>query len=127
MKHKVFLLSLVVIALAIVPGCARTVATQSGAYEWQAGKLMYTAQAPVEPTHNAVLAAFNQLGINLISDETSMLGGTIKGVAPETNEDITVDLEPKGDNLTQIEIRVGFFGNQGVSENIADTIKQNLG
>jgi hypothetical protein len=126
MKHKLVQLLAILVALTFAFGCARTVTTQTGAYTWQAGKLTYNAPAPVEPTHNAVLAAFNQLGIKLVSDQTSELGGTIKGVTSETNEEITVDLEPKGSNVTQTEIRVGFFGNQGVSEEIVNAIQQNL-
>lgn len=126
MKQAIVVLVAVAVALTVIAGCAKTVTTQTGAYTWEAGKLRFDAEAPVEPTHNAVLAAFNQLGIKLVSDETSALGGTIKGVTSETNEDVTVDLEPKGSEVTQTEIRVGFFGNQGVSEKIANTITQNL-
>jgi hypothetical protein len=80
----------------------------------------------VTESHDAVLAAFNQLGIRVTQDETSRLGGTVKGVTSETNEDVTVDLEPKGSDKTNLDVRVGIIGDRGKSEKIADAIMGNL-
>ncbi|RJP14538.1 MAG: DUF3568 family protein [Candidatus Abyssobacteria bacterium SURF_5] len=126
-RVSVALVVLVGLSVAVY-GCAAAAGAAAGAgtYAWQAGKLSFTTPNAVAPTHDAVLEAFDELNITVVQDETSQLGGTIKGSVPDTGEDVTIDLEPQADNVTKVDVRVGFFGDQAKSQKIADAIRRNL-
>jgi hypothetical protein len=126
-RKSVSLVALLVALSVAVWGCAAAAGAAAGVgtYAWTQGKLTFDTPNTVSASQNATLAAFNDLGIKLTGQETSKLGGKIKGIT-DTGEEVTVDLEPKGAEVTKIDIRVGFFGDRGKSEKIADTIRKHL-
>ena len=119
----VALLGLVLVAY----GCAAVAGAAAGAgtYAWTQGKLSFSTPDPVPEVQDAVLDAFEELDIQMTEQEVDPLGGTIKGIT-ETGEEVTIDLQPQAEDITEVEIRVGFFGDRGASERIADAIRANL-
>jgi hypothetical protein len=129
MKSKLYPVVAALMGLLMMAyGCAVVggAAAGAGTYAWSTGKLSFNTPHGVTPAHDAVLAAFNQSNITVVKDEVSTLGGTIKGVTTETGENVTIDLEPMGADVTKVDVRVGFFGDRGRSEKIAESIQRNL-
>jgi predicted small secreted protein len=116
------------LASFMISGCVAAAAGAAGgvgAYRWGQGKLTFTTNYTVTECHDATISAFKELGITVVSDSTDKLSGRIKGTTP-TGESVAVDLEPQGMRVTSIDVRVGFWGNQGQSTKVADTIKKRL-
>ncbi|MBI5118218.1 DUF3568 family protein [Candidatus Poribacteria bacterium] len=118
-----------VLASFMISGCVAAAAAGAaggaGTYRWARGKLTFTSNYTVTECHDATISAFKELGITVVSDSTDKLSGRIKGTTP-TGESVSVDLEPQGMRITNIDVRVGFWGNQGQSTKVADTIKKYL-
>lgn len=129
MSRKALTLFVAIITMcSMVSGCvaaAAGAAGGAGGYAWARGKLTFTASRDISTCHDATILALTDLGITIVGDTTDRLAGRIMG---ETNlgESVTVDLEPKGLDITEIEIRVGVWGNEGQSRIIADSIKRQL-
>ena len=109
------------VGAAVVGG----VAAGAGTYAWARGKLSFTTSHNIMECHDATISAFTELGIPVTGDTTDMLAGRVFGETA-TGEAVTVDLEPQARNITKIDIRVGFWGNQIQSTAIADSINRHL-
>ncbi len=122
-------LLLIVFVSAMVSGCVAVVAAGAaggaGTYVWASGKLTFTTSSTITECHDATIAAFQDLGIKLVSDSTDKLSGRIRGTTT-AGESVAIDLEPQGARVTSIDIRVGFWGSKGQSTKVADTIKRHL-
>jgi hypothetical protein len=128
MNRRSVSLVAVLVAITFLTGCAVAAGAAAGVgtYAWSTGKLSFTTPNSVSQTKDATLAAFNELDIITTKQKVDDLGGTIKGKTAR-GKTVTVDLQPVSlANVTEIEIRVGFFGDRAASERIADAIKQNL-
>ncbi|GAB4355293.1 MAG: hypothetical protein Kow0099_39270 [Candidatus Abyssubacteria bacterium] len=129
MKRRNITLALSLIVLTgMVSGCLAVAAgagAGAGTYRWYSGKLTFTTPHTITECHDATLAAFRDLGITLVSDRTDKLAGKIHGQTA-VGEDVKVDLEPQGDNITNIDVRVGFWGNRTQSTRVADAIQRHL-
>lgn len=128
MNRKVFTLVATLLAMSLlVSGCVAAVAAAGGAggYAWSRGKLTFTTPHDMTKCHRATVSALTELDIKITGDTTDMLAGRIKGETA-TGEDVTVDLESQSIRVTKIDIRVGFWGNETKSKNIADKITNRL-
>ena len=120
-----------VLAMVLALNAAGCVAAAAGAaagaggYAWASGKLTFTTAHPVSEAHGAVLSAFKDLEIELTEDRISTVGGTLKGLTA-ANETVTIDLAPLARDITDVEIRVGFWGNQYKEAKIAEAIERHL-
>ncbi len=128
--RNVRVLSLLVCIAVLFSGCvgaavAAGAAGGAGGYRWASGKLSFNTTHSLTHVHGATLSAFRDLDITVTSDVTDKLSGRIKGETP-IGESVAVDLEPQGANITKLDIRVGFWGDRGKSEKIADAIKRHL-
>ena len=112
-------------AAGCVAAAAAGAAAGAGGYAWASGKLTFTTAHPVGETHSAVLSAFEDLEIELRQDRVSTVGGTVKGLTA-ANETVTIDLAPLARDITDVEIRVGFWGNQYKEAKIAEAIERHL-
>jgi hypothetical protein len=119
------ILGMALFATGCVAAAAAGAAAGAGTYAWASGKLTFTTSQGVRESHSATLSAFNDLDIDLTSDQTSTLGGTIRGVTP-ASESVIVDLEPLAADITNFDIRVGFWGNQYRESKLADAIQRHL-
>jgi hypothetical protein len=131
MNRKALALVAVIAGMSlIISGCvalaaAGGVAAGAGGYAWARGKLTFTTAHDIMECHDATIAALAELGVKITGDTTDMLGGRIVG-KNAVGEPVTIDLEPQARDITKIDIRVGFFGDQAQSLRIADGIRQNL-
>jgi hypothetical protein len=126
-RNLIAALSLLVLT-GMVSGCLAVAAgagAGAGTYRWYSGKLTFTTDNGITECHDATLAAFRDLGITVVSDRTDKLAGKIHGQTA-VGEDVKVDLEPQGTNVTSIDVRVGFWGNRTQSTRVADAIKRHL-
>ncbi|RJP14539.1 MAG: DUF3568 family protein [Candidatus Abyssobacteria bacterium SURF_5] len=121
--------TLAILITVMVSGCvaaaAAGAAAGAGGYAWASGKLTFTTAHRVAEVHAAALSAFKDLEIDVTGDRTSTLGGKLTGLTT-TDEQVTVDLEPVATDITKIDIRVGFWGNQYQEAKIADAIQRHL-
>lgn len=129
MKNRGILLLAALISLSlIVSGCVALVAgaaAGAGGYAWAKGKLTFTTAHGITEAHSAVISAFQDSGVKLITDETSALSGRLKGIM-NSQDSVAVDLEPLSSNVTKIDVRVGFWGNRYEETKIADAIQRHL-
>ncbi len=102
----------------------RPVAT--GEVSYVEGSLVATFPAEIEPTARSVNATFPQLGYIKISEHADAQGDTL---VARTGSDkrLEIKLESGGGELTKVTIRVGAFGDEGLSRTILERIKANLG
>lgn len=129
MNRKALTLFAAIITMcAVVSGCASSdagAAGGAGGYTWARGKLSFTVSHDIGTCHNAAILALTDLEITVVGDTTDRLAGRIMGET-SLGESVIVDLEPKGLEVTKIEIRVGVVGSEGQSKIIADAIKRQL-
>lgn len=130
MDRKLSVLAVLLVGVSIlVCGCvaaaAGGAAAGAGGYRWASGKLSFIVEEDVMEVHEAVLAAYDDLDITVVEDDTDKLGGTVNGNTP-TGESVTVDIEPQESRTVKIDVRVGFWGNRAESTRVADQIKQHL-
>ena len=114
----------------IITGCVAAAvggaaAAGAGGYAWTTGKLSFTTPSTIRECHDATISALRDLGITVTSDRADNLSGRIKGETA-TGDPVAVDLEPQAQNMTKIDVRVGFWGNETHAVRIADAIKRHL-
>jgi hypothetical protein len=113
----------------IISGCVAAAAAGAaagvGGYAWASGKLSFTTNNGISDAHAAAVSAFKDIEIEITRDEVSSLSGRLKGVAAN-GESVAVDLEPLNNQITKIDIRVGFWGNKYRESQIADAIQRHL-
>ncbi len=130
MNRKVLtIVSVLIVLSTLLSGCivlfAGGAAAGAGTYVWVRGKLTFTSVDDVRVCHDATVSAFRDLGIQVVSDNTDLLSGKIRGET-NTGDSVKVDLEPEASNVTRIEVRVGFWGSHSKSVRVADAIKRHL-
>jgi Protein of unknown function (DUF3568) len=126
MKTPMMLLAAAVIAMT--SGCialAVGAAAGVGTYAYVEGIMKTTLEANLDRTWDATQKSVEQLQFTVKSSSKDALQAKL--VAREANNtDVKIYLERKGDNLTEVSIRVGVFGDEAQSRLILDKIKQNL-
>jgi hypothetical protein len=110
----------------VVSGCVVAAAAGgAGGYAWSRGKLSFTTPNDIHACHEAAISSLTALNIQVTGDTTSTMSGRIKGLT-ESGEDVTIDLEPQSVRSTKVDIRVGFWGNEGQSRLIAEKMQSRL-
>lgn len=126
--NRSFLRGLMLAALALVSsGCAAVVvagAATAGVLYYQ-GALKVTAQAEPPVVAEATVAAFQELSIPLVSNETTALDAYIVGRNADGN-DVKVSIEREGENTSSVSIRIGTFGDEDDSTAIWERIQTKL-
>lgn len=113
-------------ALALTPGCflvAAGAAAGAGTVAYVRGELDATLDRNYEATVRANLA-IQQLEFAKTSEAKDAISDVIKG---RTGQDkrVEIDVTRLGDNLTRVQIRIGFFGDEMISRTILDKVKEN--
>ena len=120
---------LVSTAVLLLPGCLLVAAGAAGGAvagtAYVMGDLETTLQATPGEVVAATRTAFEQMGVATISAGATELDGKVIG-RTATDEKITVTVESKGRNLSELSIRVGTFGDEELSRQIYDKIRANL-
>lgn len=118
--------------MAPLAGCAALAVGAAGAaagvgtYAYVSGRLETIIEAPIDRAWDATRSAVeDDLGFAVERAEHDALKGELRAKqADGTN--VRVNLERKGDNLTEVRIRVGTFGDEAQSRLIMDKIEDNL-
>jgi hypothetical protein len=123
-----FWIVLIVPGLALLFGCAAAVvggAAGAGAVLYSKGELKSTENASLEQVLNAAEEAMNSMNFNVVSKDHDALKGKLLAKR-ENGDNIDIKLEQKPNNLTEMKIRVGAFGNEDQARLIQEKIRQRL-
>jgi len=96
-----------------------------GTYAYVKGQLEVTYSATYEQTWQATLDALDGLGISVETSGKDAFGGKIKAKRADGTS-VRLKVAPITSNSTSVNIRVGVFGNQTVSEGISAEIASRL-
>jgi len=122
--------SLPVLAISLLlTGCLAIAAGVGGSgatYSYVEGRLGQDYSVSLDEAYNTPIIALEHLKLVLIDRNKDQLGATIEARRTD-NTKITVKPTSRGDENTRVSIRVGTFGDQGVSRRIDDEIRRALG
>jgi Protein of unknown function (DUF3568) len=104
---------------------AAAAAVGAGAYYYVKGDLKRNYDAPMDKTWDATVKALEALQINVESKQNDALTGVINGKLAD-GKSYTVNVKRLGENLTEVAIRIGTFGDRERAEAIHDKILSNL-
>jgi hypothetical protein len=104
---------------AIIGAAAAAVGTS--AYFYVKGDLKRNYEAPMDKTWNATVSALEALQLNVESKKNDALAGVINGKMAD-GKSFTVNLKRLGENLTEVGVRIGTFGDRERAEAIHDKI-----
>ncbi len=116
------------LGLLTLVGCGAVVAgaaAGAGAIAYMRGELEATEEAPIGAVVTATRAAIDDLQLKLISTEVDAYSGKITAETAR-GTDIGISLKRVSDNVTEIHIRVGVFGDEDLSRLIHEKIKARL-
>ena len=95
-------------------------------YAYVNGEVESTLSANIDKTWSATLAALKDLQFNIGKTSKDVLNGNVESTTAD-GKSITIKLKRTSDTLTEVDIRVGKFGDKRVSDLILDKIKSHLG
>ena len=132
-KKRLQLIALLCCFLLGLSGCSRkwaaigaaAAAVGTGAYFYVKGDLKRNYEAPIDKTWQAAVRSVEDLGLSTESKQNDAFNGVIKGKMAD-GKSFTVSVKRLGENLTEVGVRVGTFGNREISETIHDKILSNL-
>lgn len=119
--------ALAMLALTFSTGCVAVVAAGGGAtaVAWVRGELRASLSSNYENTVKATNQAIGQLGFVKISEERDALKAVIVA-RTAGDKKIKIVVDRIGDTVTNINIRVGVFGDERISLTLLDKIKADL-
>ena len=132
-KRRLQLIALLCCFLIGLSGCSRkwavigaaAAAVGTGAYFYVKGDLKRNYEASIDKTWQAAVKSVEDLGLSTESKQNDAFNGVIKGKMAD-GKSFTVNVKRLGDNLTEVGVRVGTFGDRERSEVIHDKILSNI-
>jgi len=109
---------------AIVAGAAAA-GVATGSYFYVKGELERDYHAPIARVWPATLQAVEELNLSIESKEHDAFYGKIKGKMSD-GTDYKIELKNKGENLTNVGVRIGAFGDKAKATAIHNKIHSNL-
>jgi uncharacterized protein YceK len=114
----------------VVSGCAVAVLATgaglgAGTYAWIKGELKRTYPATYDAVWNASSDALQSLEMPVVSQQRDALKGTIMAKRAD-GSDVRVDVKYLTENTTQVNIRIGLFGDRADSARVHETIQARL-
>jgi phage tail sheath gpL-like len=108
-------------------GCLLAAGAAGGAagYAYVRGEYTKTVKADVADVTQAAEGALKSMNITVLSSNASAIEGTVKGQTPE-EKTVTVTAKSEGQGITNVQIRVGTFGDEGQSKTIMAEIESRL-
>jgi hypothetical protein len=125
--RSVTALGLLVLILASA-GCAAVVvggaaAAGIGTYKYVKGELKTKEKVSLDQAYDASIQTMQDMGFDVVQKNKDGLKGKI--IAKQSNGDnIEINLERLPDDITEIGVRVGSFGDEDRSRVILDEIKK---
>ena len=104
---------------------AAAAAVGAGTYYYVKGDLKRNYEAPMDKTWEATVKAVEEMKLSVESQQHDALSGVIKGKMAD-GKGFEINLKRVGENLTEVGVRIGTFGDRGKSEAIHDTIHSKL-
>lgn len=96
-----------------------------GTYAYVTGKLSATLDAPLDRAHSASVKAVESLKFSEASKALDAFNGFVTARAADGAE-VKINLKRLTDTTTEVEIRVGTFGDKNRSVAIYEEIKKHL-
>lgn len=100
-------------------------AAGAGTYAYIKGDLKRNYEAPIDKAWEASVKAVEELKMTIESKQHDAFSGIIKGKMAD-GKSFAINLKRLGENLTEIGIRIGTFGDRQKSEAIHDKILSKL-
>lgn len=117
---------LICMLLLAMSGCAAVlVGTGAAGYGFVKGELKADLSADLNKAYDATLKAVDKLELNVVSKDKDALSARITARNAQDKK-ILIKLARTGEDITEIRIRIGVFGNQKQSIAILDKIKEYL-
>jgi hypothetical protein len=104
---------------------AAVAAAGAGTYYYVKGDLQRNYEAPMDKTWEATIKAVEALKLSVESQKHDALTGVIKGKMAD-EKSFEINLKRIGDNLTEVGVRIGTFGDRERSEAIHNKIHSML-
>jgi hypothetical protein len=108
---------------AVIGAAAAAVGT--GAYFYIKGDLKRNYEAPMDKTWDATIQSVEELKLTTESTEHDAFNGVIKGKMAD-GKSFSINVKRLGENLTEVGVRIGTFGDRVRSEAIHDKIHSKL-
>ncbi len=108
---------------AIIGATAAAVGT--GAYFYVKGDLKRNYEASMDKTWQATVKAVEELKLSIESQQNDAFGGVIKGKMAD-GKGFTINVKRLGENMAEVGVRIGTFGDRVKSEAIHDKILSKL-
>jgi hypothetical protein len=108
---------------AVIGATAAAVGT--GAYFYVKGDLKRNYEASMDKTWQATVNAIEELKLSTESQQNDAFGGVIKGKMAD-GKGFTINVKRLGENMTEVGVRIGTFGDRVKSEAIHDKILSKL-
>lgn len=132
-KRRLQLVALLCCFLIGLSGCSRkwavigaaAAAVGTSVYFYIKGDLKRNYEAPMDKTWQAAVKSVEDLGLSTESKQNDAFNGVIKGKMAD-GKSFTVNVKRLGENLTEVGVRVGTFGDRERSEAIHNKILSNL-
>jgi len=130
MKGMLQVLGMVAVMAIIVvtqSGClvAAAAGAAGGTVAYMKGDVEAVVEGNVEQTFNATKAAMDELKMPLLATWANAMEGHVEARVGTDNK-ATVNINGQSEKLSKVSIRVGTFGDQGLSQAILEKIKANL-
>jgi hypothetical protein len=132
-KRRLQLIALLCCFLIGLSACSRkwavigaaVAAAGAGTYYYIKGDLKRNYEAPMDKTWEATIKSVEELKLTIESQKHDGLSGVIKGKMAD-EKSFEINLKRIGENLTEVGVRIGTFGDRVRSEAIHDKIHSNL-
>ena len=127
MKKTFIVFILLLISLPFISSCTVLVAGGAGAgtVAYIKGELQANLEASFKKSFGATKRAVDNLRFIKISEQADNLTGEIVARTAQDKK-ITIKLNKVTENMTEISIRVGMFGDQTLSHSLLEEIKKEL-
>lgn len=129
--RRFWLGALLALAGILHSGCAGLVLVGAGAaagvgtYKYVNGELKATEQVTLDKAWSATQGAVKELEFVVISNQKDALTGKLVA-RTAADKKVQIALKKQGEQVTEIEIRVGTFGDEALSRIVHDKIKKRL-
>lgn len=100
---------------------AAAAAVGAGAYYYVKGDLKRNYEASMDKTWQATIKAVEELKLTPESKKNDAFGGVIEGKMAD-GKSFSINVKRLGENMTEVGVRIGTFGDRAKSEAIHDKI-----
>ena len=104
---------------------AAAAAVGTGTYYYVKGDLKRNYEAPMDKTMEAAVKSVEDLKLTIESKQHDAFTGVIKGQMA-SGKSFTINLKRMNDNLTEVGVRIGTFGDRDRAEAFHDRILSHL-